>query len=63
MPLNDLQDLLIVNSDEELSSAINELLKNTALREKLEQSAKKYWNEIAKPEAVIKNIIDIVQSK
>lgn len=63
MPLNDLQDLLIVNSDEELSSAINELLKNTALREKLEQSAKKYWNEIAKPEAVIKNITDIVQSK
>ena len=51
------QDLLIVNNEEELQKAIESLLYDKALRQKLEQSARQYWDKIANPKSVILSIL------
>ena len=63
-PSNDLpvelvenQDLLIVNNEKDLQKAIESLLYDKALRQKLEQSARQYWDKIANPKSVILSIL------
>ena len=51
------QDLLIVNNEKDLQKAIESLLYDKALRQKLEQSARQYWDKIANPKSVILSIL------
>lgn len=51
------QDLLIVNNEKDLQKAIESLLYDKALRQKLEQSARHYWDKIANPKSVILSIL------
>ena len=51
------QDLLIVNNKKDLQKAIESLLYDKALRQKLEQSARQYWDKIANPKSVILSIL------
>lgn len=56
------QDILIVNNEEELQKAIDSLLYDKTLRQKLEQSAQKYWENVANPKSVVQSILNRINA-
>ena len=51
------QELLIVKNEKELQEAVESLLYDKTLRQKLEKSARQYWDNIANPKSVVLSIL------
>lgn len=58
IPFENEHVLIVEPSEEEMRNAILKVLSNKALKEKLERNAYGYWEKIAKPESVIRFIIN-----